>query len=80
MWMPPHTTRPPLRTALSAIGTRSPTGAKMIAASSRTGGAWSDPPAQLAPTTMPSAAISSSAWTTANVALPVSLSTRYLRR
>src|SRR5258708_40359347 len=34
-------------------------------------------PAQLAPITMPSEAISSSAWTIANVALPVSLSTRY---
>src|SRR4029078_3939429 len=36
-------------------------------------------PAQLAPTTMPSAAISSSACTIANVALPVSRSMRYLR-
>src|SRR5215471_15578527 len=36
-------------------------------------------PAQLAPTTMPSAAISSSACTIANVAFPVSLSIRYLR-
>src|SRR5690606_15058324 len=36
-------------------------------------------PAQLAPITMPSAAISSSAWTTANDAFPVSLSVRYLR-
>ena len=36
-------------------------------------------PAQTAPTTMPSAAISSSAWTIANVALPVSLSMRYFR-
>src|SRR5262245_49204574 len=34
-------------------------------------------PAQLAPITMPSDAISSSAWTIANVALPVVLSTRY---
>src|SRR5512142_751608 len=34
-------------------------------------------PAQLAPMTMPSDAISSSACTTANVALPVALSTRY---
>src|SRR6266550_3873771 len=34
-------------------------------------------PAQLAPMTMPSDAISSSAWTMAKVALPVSLSTRY---
>ena len=37
-------------------------------------------PAQEAPTTMPRAAISSSAWTTAKLALPVSLSVRYLRR
>ena len=34
-------------------------------------------PAQLAPITIPSDAISSSAWTIANVAFPVSLSTRY---
>src|SRR5215831_8668921 len=34
-------------------------------------------PAQLAPTTIPSAAISSSACTMANVAFPVSLSIRY---
>src|SRR3977135_4195806 len=34
-------------------------------------------PAQLAPITMPSDAISSSAWTIANVALPVALSVRY---
>src|SRR6187397_2477640 len=36
-------------------------------------------PAQLAPITMPSEAISSSAWTMANVAWPVSLSTRCFR-
>src|SRR2546427_13152496 len=34
-------------------------------------------PAQLAPITIPSDAISSSAWTIANVAFPVSLSIRY---
>src|SRR6267143_5526961 len=34
-------------------------------------------PAQLAPITIPSDAISSSAWTIANVALPVSVSTLY---
>src|SRR5215471_11913042 len=34
-------------------------------------------PAQLAPITMPSDAISSSAWTIAKVAFPVSLSIRY---
>src|SRR6185295_15501387 len=37
-------------------------------------------PAQLAPMTMPSDAISSSACTTANVAFPVALSTRYFFR
>ena len=37
--MPPQTTRPPLRTARSAVGTRSPTGANRIAASSCSGGA-----------------------------------------
>src|SRR5688500_15388816 len=31
--MPPHTTTPPLRDAFSAAGTRAPTGAKMMAAS-----------------------------------------------
>src|SRR6185312_857463 len=41
--MPAHTTRPPLRTALSATGTRPPTGANMIAASSGSGGASSEP-------------------------------------
>src|SRR6476620_6988328 len=34
-------------------------------------------PAQLAPITIPSEAISSSAWTIANVAFPVALSVRY---
>jgi len=47
--MPPQTTRPPLRTAASASGTRAPTGAKMIAASSASGGRSSEPPAQTAP-------------------------------
>ena len=37
IWMPPHTTTPPLRTALSAAGTSAPTGAKMMAASSGVG-------------------------------------------
>ena len=49
MWMPPHTTVPPLSTARSAAGTRSPTGAKRIAASSGSGGSSSDPPAHSAP-------------------------------
>ena len=43
--MPAQTTRPPLRTAFSARGTRSPTVAKMIAASRSSGGLSSDPPA-----------------------------------
>ena len=49
MWIPAQTTRPPLRTAFSATGTKAPTGAKMIAQSSSCGGDSSDPPAQLAP-------------------------------
>ena len=48
MWIPPHTTMPPLRTARSAAGTSAPTGAKMIAASSGCGGASSEPPAHAA--------------------------------
>src|SRR5262249_47273192 len=49
MWMPPQTTRPPFLTALSAIGTSAPTGAKMIAASSGSGGISSGPAAPTAP-------------------------------
>jgi len=49
MWIPAQTTRPPLRTARNASGTRSPTVAKMMAISSGTGGGSSDPPAQAAP-------------------------------
>ena len=47
--MPPHTTTPPLRRTARARGTSSPTGAKMIAASSFSGDGSSDPPAQTAP-------------------------------
>src|SRR5215207_3855109 len=47
--MPPHTTRPPLRTARRAAGTRVPTGAEIMAVSSGSGGASSEPPAQAAP-------------------------------
>ena len=50
MWMPPQTTRPPLRNAASAAGTSAPTGANRIAASSGSGGCSSDPPAQSTPT------------------------------
>ena len=38
MWMPAQTTVPPRSTARSAAGTNGPTGAKMIAASSISGG------------------------------------------
>ena len=41
MWMPAQTTVPPLATARSAGGTRGPTGAKISAASSGSGGAAS---------------------------------------
>ncbi len=49
MWMPPQTTRPPLRNARSAAGTSAPTGANRMAASSGSGGASSEPPAHSAP-------------------------------
>jgi hypothetical protein len=49
IWIPAHTTRPPLQTALSAAGTRAPTGAKMMAASISSGGCSSEAPAQVAP-------------------------------
>ena len=49
MWMPAHTTVPPFSIARSAAGTSAPTGAKITAASSRTGGAVSEPPAHTAP-------------------------------
>lgn len=49
MWMPPERTEPPLRTALSALGTSAPTGAKINAASSGSRGLASDDPAQTAP-------------------------------
>src|SRR5438552_478839 len=44
--MPPQTTMPPLVTAFKASGTRSPTGAKMIAASSFVGCNSLEPPGQ----------------------------------
>ena len=49
MWMPAQTTVPPGASALSAAGTSSPAEAKMIAASSGSGGSCSLPPAQTAP-------------------------------
>jgi len=49
MWIPAQTTTPPLATAASAVGTSSPTGAKMIAASSSSGGAVPVSPAHSVP-------------------------------
>jgi len=49
MWIPAQTTRPPFATARNACGTSAPTGAKMIAASSSTGGDWSEPLAHMQP-------------------------------
>src|SRR2546428_378785 len=49
IWIPAQTTVPPFETARSATGTSAPIGAKMIAASSGSGGSWSDPPAHSAP-------------------------------
>ncbi len=49
MWMPAHTTVPPFSTALSAVGTSAPAGAKIIAASRGSGASASDGPAQAAP-------------------------------
>lgn len=49
MWIPAQTTRPPLRAAFSATGTRSPAVTKMMAASSSSDGISSDPPAQVVP-------------------------------
>src|SRR5581483_4195875 len=49
MWMPAQTTAPPRSRARSAWRTSGPTGAKMIAASSGSGGASSDAPAHTAP-------------------------------
>ena len=49
MWIPAHTTVPPLSVARSAAGTSSPTGAKMIAASSGSGTESVAAPAHSAP-------------------------------
>ena len=46
MWMPAQTTEPPRSTALRARGTRAPSGAKRMAASSGTGGSCCESPAQ----------------------------------
>ena len=47
MWMPAQTTMPPGASTLSACGTSAPAEAKMIAASSCSGGGSSLPPAQV---------------------------------
>ena len=49
MWIPAQTTVPPFVTARSAVGTSAPTGAKMIAASSGSGGVSSEAPLHTAP-------------------------------
>ena len=49
MWMPAQTTVAPLALARSAAGTSSPTGAKMIAASSGSGRRIAEAPAHSAP-------------------------------
>src|SRR5882762_4767466 len=46
MWMPPRTRVPPFRSALNAAGTISPAGAKMMAASSFSGGSANVSPAR----------------------------------
>ena len=46
MWIPAQTTTPPFATAASAAGTSAPTGAKMIAASSSSGGLSVELPAR----------------------------------
>src|SRR3954470_17355625 len=60
MWIPAHTTTPPRSRARRAAGTSGPTGAKMIAASSGSGGASSDPPAHSAPNDRAKACVSAS--------------------
>src|SRR5207244_3352539 len=49
IWMPPDTTVPPFFVAARAAGTSAPTGAKISAASSGSGGGRSEPPAHSAP-------------------------------
>src|SRR6266511_2188464 len=58
MWIPAHTTVPPFATAASAAGTSSPAGAKMIAASSSSGGLPA--PAHSAPSSRANACASTS--------------------
>src|SRR5262249_7261742 len=49
IWMPPQTTIPPFLVADSAAGTSAPTGAKISAASSGSGGGAVELPAHSAP-------------------------------
>src|SRR5262245_22478071 len=64
MWMPAQTIVPPLAVARSAFGTSVPTGAKMIAPSSSSGGGSSDQPAHSQPSSSANARPSSSPWRT----------------
>jgi hypothetical protein len=60
MWMPAHTTVPPFAIARRAAGTSSPTGAKMIAPSSSSGGPLGASPAHSAPSSRANACVSAS--------------------
>ena len=68
------TTTPPLRTARSAAGISAPTGAKMIAASSSSGGRSSELPVQAAPSSRANACASSSPARREGVHLPALVS------
>ena len=71
MWMPAQTTVAPFAVARSAAGTSSPTGAKMMAASSSSGAAPSESPAHSAPSSRASSWASvSSARVNAKTRLP----------
>ncbi len=60
MWMPAHTTVPPLASPSSALGTRWPLEAKMIAASRAVGAGSSEPPAHRAPSSRAKACLAAS--------------------
>ena len=71
MWMPAVTTVAPFAVARSAAGTSSPSGAKMMAASSSSGAGPSESPAHSAPSSRASAWASvSSARVKAKTRLP----------
>ena len=76
IWMPPRTSVPPGTSARSAAGTRVPSGAKMIAPSSGSGGASCESPAYAAPSrSANSRAASSPGRTNANTRRPSTLAT-----